>query len=184
MIEMKLISKRFGKINPLSIDEYIKFDGYKNLKKALSMEKTEIIEEVQKAYLRGRGGAGFPAAIKMMGLAKEANKDKYIICNADEGEPGNFKDRYLMENDPHQIIEGMIIVAYATGGTKGFIYVRGEYQKSMSLLKWSIDEAKKKGFLGQKIMGSKFNFDSGSAWIPFNRFNQSEFLTTNIRSGT
>ncbi|OHE27329.1 MAG: NADH-quinone oxidoreductase subunit F [Tenericutes bacterium GWC2_39_45] len=159
MIEMKLISKRFGKINPLSIDEYIKFDGYKNLKKALSMEKTEIIEEVQKAYLRGRGGAGFPAAIKMMGLAKEANKDKYIICNADEGEPGNFKDRYLMENDPHQIIEGMIIVAYATGGTKGFIYVRGEYQKSMSLLKWSIDEAKKKGFLGQKIMGSKFNFD-------------------------
>ncbi len=133
MIEMKLISKRFSKINPLSIDEFIKFDGYKNLKKALSMEKTEIIEEVQKSYLRGRGGAGFPTAIKMMGLAKESNKEKYIICNADEGEPGNFKDRYLMENDPYQIIEGM--------------------------LKWSIDEAKKKGYLGNHILGSKFNFD-------------------------
>ncbi|MFA6627530.1 MAG: NADH-ubiquinone oxidoreductase-F iron-sulfur binding region domain-containing protein [Bacilli bacterium] len=159
MIEMKLISKRFGKINPLSIDEYIHFNGYKNLKKALMMEKTEIIEEIQKAALRGRGGAGFPTAAKMMGLAKEVSKEKYIICNADEGEPGNFKDRYLMENDPHQILEGMIIVAYATGGTKGIIYVRGEYQKSISLLKWSIDEAKKKGFLGQKICNSPFNFD-------------------------
>ncbi len=159
MIEKKLVSKRFGKINPLSIEEYIKFDGYKNLAKALSMEKTEIIEEVQHAYLRGRGGAGFPAAIKMMGLAKETSKDKYIICNADEGEPGNFKDRYLMENDPHQILEGMIISAYATGATKGFIYVRGEYQKSMSLLKWSIDQAKKNGYLGKNILGKKFNFD-------------------------
>jgi NADH:ubiquinone oxidoreductase subunit F (NADH-binding) len=159
MKEMKLVSKRFGKINPLSIDEYIKFDGYKNLKKALKMEKTEIIEEVEKSYLRGRGGAGFPAAIKMMGLAKEINKEKFIICNADEGEPGNFKDRYLMENDPHQILEGMMIVAYATGGTKGYIYVRGEYQKSISLLKWSIDEAKKNGYLGKNICGSKFNFD-------------------------
>lgn len=159
MIEMKITSKRFGKINPLSIDEYIQLDGYKNLKKALSMEKTDIIEEVQKAYLRGRGGAGFPTAIKMMGLAKEANKEKFIICNADEGEPGNFKDRYLMENDPHQILEGMIIVAYATGGTKGIIYVRGEYQKSISLLKWSIDQAKKKGFLGKNILGSKKSFD-------------------------
>ncbi len=159
MNEMKLISKRFGKINPLSIDEYIKFDGYKNLKKALSMEKIEIIDEVQKSYLRGRGGAGFPTSIKMMGLAKESNKEKFIICNADEGEPGNFKDRYLMENDPHQIIEGMIIVAFATGGTKGIIYVRGEYQKSISLLKWSIDEARKFGYLGKNILGSKFSFD-------------------------
>ncbi len=159
MIEKKLISKRCGNINPLSIDEYIAMDGYSNLKKALRMERTEIIEEVQKAYLRGRGGAGFPTAIKMMGLAKEVSKEKYIICNADEGEPGNFKDRYLLENDPHQIIEGMIIVAYATGGTQGFIYVRGEYQKSISLLKWTIDEARKKGYLGEKILGSKLNFD-------------------------
>lgn len=159
MKEMKLVSKRFGKINPLSIEEFINFDGYKNLEKALKMEKTSIIEEVEKSYLRGRGGAGFPAAIKMMGLAKETNKEKFIICNADEGEPGNFKDRYLMENDPHQILEGMIIVAYATGGTKGYIYVRGEYQKSISLLKWSIDEARKNGYLGKNILGSKFNFD-------------------------
>jgi NADH:ubiquinone oxidoreductase subunit F (NADH-binding) len=159
MKEMRLVSKRFGKINPLSIDEYVNFDGYKNLRKALKMEKTEIIEEVQKSFLRGRGGAGFPAAIKMMGLAKETNKEKFVICNADEGEPGNFKDRYLMENDPHQILEGMIIVAYATGGTKGYIYVRGEYQKSISLLRWSIEEAKKKGYLGKNILGSKFNFD-------------------------
>ncbi|MFH1693647.1 MAG: NADH-ubiquinone oxidoreductase-F iron-sulfur binding region domain-containing protein [Bacillota bacterium] len=159
MIEMKLISKRFGKINPLSIDEYIQFGGYKNLIKAVEMEKTAIIEEVQASYLRGRGGAGFPAAFKMLGLSKEASKDKYIICNADEGEPGNFKDRHLMENDPHQIIEGMVIVAYATGATKGFFYVRGEYQKSISILKWSIDEAKKKGYLGNNILGKKFNFD-------------------------
>ncbi|MCF7931768.1 MAG: SLBB domain-containing protein [Acholeplasmataceae bacterium] len=159
MIEMTLVSRRFGKINPLSIDEYIGSDGYDSLKKALKMERTSVIEEVQKAYLRGRGGAGFPAAIKMMGLAKETNQDKFIICNADEGEPGNFKDRYLMENDPHQILEGMLIAAYATGGTKGFIYVRGEYQKSSSLLQWSIDEARKKGFLGQNILGSEFCFD-------------------------
>ncbi|RJX25534.1 MAG: NADH-quinone oxidoreductase subunit F [Acholeplasma sp.] len=159
MIERKLISKRCGKINPLSIDEYIALNGYENLKKALHMERTEIIEEVQKAYLRGRGGAGFPTAIKMMGLAKEVSKDKYIICNADEGEPGNFKDRYLLENDPHQVIEGMIIVAYATGGTHGIVYVRGEYQKSISLLKWTIDEARKKGFLGQSILGKDFHFD-------------------------
>ncbi|MBU1144864.1 MAG: NADH-quinone oxidoreductase subunit F [Firmicutes bacterium] len=156
---MKLISKRFGKINPLSIDDYINFNGYQNLTKALSMEKTSIIEEIETSYLRGRGGAGFPVAKKMMGLAKESDKEKYIICNADEGEPGNFKDRYLMENDPHQIIEGMIIVAYSTGATKGYIYIRGEYQKAIGIMKWSIDEAKKRGYLGAHILNKNFNFE-------------------------
>ena len=124
MLEMKLLKKRCGKINHLSIDDYIQTDGYKNLEKAFTMERYAIIEEVEKSYLRGRGGAGFPTSIKMVSLAKESDLTKYIICNADEGEPGNFKDRFLMENDPHQIIEGMIIVAYATRASKGYIYSR------------------------------------------------------------
>ena len=159
MMELKWITKRFGKINPLSIDDYINFDGYTALKKALSMEKLSIIEEVKKAYLRGRGGAGFPCAIKMMGLAKESGENKYIICNADEGEPGNFKDRYLMENDPHQIIEGMLIVAFATRANKGYIYIRGEYNKAISIMKWTIEESRKVGLLGKNILHQNFDFD-------------------------
>lgn len=159
MLEMKKITHRCGKINPLSIEDYLQYGGYEALKKAIQMDKVAIIEEVEKAYLRGRGGAGFPTAIKMMGLAKENKPLKYIICNADEGEPGNFKDRYLIENDPHQIIEGMIVVAFATRASRGYIYIRGEYDNAKSIMEWTIEEAKRKGFLGKNILKSKFDFD-------------------------
>ena len=159
MCERKLITKRCGLINSMSIQDYIAHDGYKMLSKALSMERTTIIEEIERAYLRGRGGAGFPTAIKLWGLAKEVNSPKYIICNADEGEPGNFKDRYLLENDPHQIIEGMIIAAYATRANKGYIYVRGEYPHIIELMKWTIDVARENGYLGTKILGYDIDFD-------------------------
>jgi len=159
MLEMKVISKRFGKVNPASIEDFIKTDGYIALRKAIKMERISIIEEVQTSKLRGRGGAGFPTHLKMMGLAKETNLPKYIICNGDEGEPGNFKDRMMMENDPYQIIEGMTIVAYATGASKGFIYIRGEYQDAIKALKHATEEAKKSNYLGDKILGTNFNFD-------------------------
>ena len=158
MKEMKVISKRFGLINPISIEDYIKLNGYINLKKALKMSRIQIIEEVEDSYLRGRGGAGFPTHIKMMGLAKEKNIPKYIICNADEGEPGNFKDRAILEMDPYSIIEGMTIVAYATGATKGFIYIRGEYIEAIKIMKHCIKEASKLNFLGDDILGEKFSF--------------------------
>ncbi|MCK9537015.1 MAG: SLBB domain-containing protein [Bacilli bacterium] len=159
MLEMKKITRRCGKINPLSIEDFMATDGYEMLKKAIKMDKIAIIEEVEKSYLRGRGGAGFPVAIKMKGLAKEIATPKYMICNADEGEPGNFKDRYLMENDPHQIIEGMIIVAYATQANQGYIYIRGEYDNAINIMKWTIEQARKNHFLGKNILGCDFDFD-------------------------
>jgi len=157
-MEMKILTKRFGLINPLSIDDYIKHNGYEVLRKAVSMDKEKIIKEISLSRLSGRGGAGFSTAFKLKSLASETG-DKYIICNADEGEPGNFKDRHLIENDPHQIIEGMIISAYVTGATKGFIYVRGEYINSQNILKQTIKDANQKGFLGTNILNENFDFD-------------------------
>lgn len=159
MIEKRVISKRCGLINPLSIDDYLRTDGYAALKKALKTDRIKLIEEVEASKLRGRGGAGFPAYLKMVGLAKEKGPVKYVIGNADEGEPGNFKDRYLMENDPHQILEGMIIVAFATMASHGYLYVRGEYSLPMSTMQWAIEEARRNHFLGQNILGSGFDFD-------------------------
>ncbi len=159
MKEMKVISKRFGLINPVSIEDYIKTDGYIALKKALKMERISIIEEVEYSKLRGRGGAGFPTHIKMMGLAKETNIPKYIICNADEGEPGNFKDRSILEQDPYAVIEGMTIMAFATGASKGFIYIRGEYVEAMDIMKECIIKAREYKYLGHKILGENFDFD-------------------------
>lgn len=156
MIEMKILTSRFDVINPMSIEEYINSDGYKMLEKAHSMKPIEIIEEVKKSRLSGRGGAAFPMFYKLNSFYKESG-EKYIICNADEGEPGNFKDRFLMEKDPHQIIEGMAIIAYATGAKKGIIYIRGEYSASIDIMKWTIEEARRKGFIGSK--SNIINFD-------------------------
>src|SRR5450756_1032902 len=125
-IEKKLLSERFGIIDPLSIDAYIEHKGYAALKKTVKMTQSEIIDQVKISGLRGSGGAAFTVALKLDAVRKEQGTEKYIICNADEGEPGNFKDRYLMENDPHQIIEGMIISAYAIGTCKGYIFISGE----------------------------------------------------------
>lgn len=163
MINVKLGGKtillnNYGKINPESIDDYINNNGYNALKKALNLKPEEIVEEVKKANLRGRGGAGFPTGVKW-GFTARLEGEKYIVCNADEGEPGTVKDRIIMENDPHKLIEGMIISAYAIGAQKGYIYVRGEYEKSIKLLNKAIKDAKDRGFLGKNILGSKFDFE-------------------------
>jgi NADH:ubiquinone oxidoreductase subunit F (NADH-binding) len=157
MIQQKVVSKRFGKVNPLSIDSFIKHDGYQGLEKALSMHPTQVIDEIEKSKIRGRGGAGFPAHIKARALAN-AKSPKFIVCNADEGEPGNFKDRMLMENDPFAIIEGMVILAYATGAKKGYIYIRGEYQNAIQIMKATIQAAEEKGYLGENILNKGFDF--------------------------
>lgn len=158
-IEVKLLSRRFGEIDPLSIDDYIKEDGYAALKKAVGMSSDEIIKEVKKSALKGRGGAGFPVGVKLQAVKEADSENKYIICNADEGEPGNFKDRYLMENDPHQLIEGMIISSLATGAKKGYIFIRGEYNRAIYIMKTAVKAAEKMGFLGKNILGSEQDFE-------------------------
>lgn len=158
MIQRIELTKRFNKIDPLSITDYLKNDGYKILKKVLEMKPEAIIEEITQSRITGRGGANFPTSIKMKSFSKETGL-KYIICNADEGEPGNFKDRYLMEKDPHQIIEGMVISAFATGASKGFVYIRGEYKKAIKIMKHTIIEAKRHNFLGEHIFDKDFDFD-------------------------
>lgn len=159
MPEMKLLTKRIGHINPLSIKDAMEQNSYEQFKAALKRDRFDLIDEMKTAQLRGRGGAGFPMHIKLMSLIKEESSPKYIVCNADEGEPGNFKDRYLMENDPHMIIEGILIAAYITGANKGYFYIRGEYNKAISVMKWAVDEARKHNVLGKNILGSKVDFD-------------------------
>ena len=159
MLEHKLITKHIGKIDPHVIDDYIQVGGYAMFKKALGMNRLDIHDTFEASKLRGRGGAGFPVAIKLMAMAKETRKPKYVICNADEGEPGNFKDRYLMEHNPHQILEGMLIAAYATGSNKGYIYIRGEYARSLDIMRQAINASRQQGLLGTNILNSRFDFD-------------------------
>lgn len=144
MIEQKVLTKRFGIIDPFSIEDAISHGDYQIWNEITKWSKEDILNEIQTARLTGRGGAGFLTSIKMKSFAKQPNP-KYIVCNADEGEPGNFKDRYLMEQDPHQIIEGMLIAAYATSADKGYIYIRGEYNQSIRTMKLAIEDAKAKG---------------------------------------
>ncbi|MDX1357360.1 MAG: NADH-quinone oxidoreductase subunit NuoF [Clostridia bacterium] len=158
-ITKKLLTARFGTIDPGSIDDYIASGGYEVLKKAFGMSQDEVINEVKASGLKGRGGAGFPTGLKMDSVRQAEGTPKYIICNADEGEPGNFKDRLLMENDPHQIIEGMIICAYATGISYGFVFIRGEYMKSIGIMEEALEQARVKGFLGDNILDTGFDFD-------------------------
>lgn len=157
-MERKILTKRFGVIDPFSIDEFTDAGGYEVLKKALLMEPIAIIEHVRLSRITGRGGASFPTHLKMQAMSKKQG-EKYLVCNADEGEPGNFKDKHLMEKDPHQLIEGMLISAYAVGASKGYIYVRGEYQSAIYLLEHAVSEAKKHGYLGRGICGHDFCFD-------------------------
>lgn len=155
----KLLTARFGVVSPDSIEDYIKNGGYASLKKALGMDPEAIITEVKASGLRGRGGAGFPTGIKMESVRRATGSPKYVVCNADEGEPGNFKDRYLMEKDPHQLLEGMIISAFAAGADYGAIFVRGEYINSIKILDNAIKQARKAGFLGKNILGTGFDFE-------------------------
>jgi NADH-quinone oxidoreductase subunit F len=158
--ETPLISRRFGIRNSRKIDVYLQHDGYKALAKALQeMTPDSIIDEVKKSSLRGRGGAGFPAGMKWSFVPKDSPKPKYVICNADESEPGTCKDRPLMEMDPHQMIEGITIAGRAIGAHLGFIYIRGEYRYVLDIVEAALAEAYSRGYLGKNILGSGFDFD-------------------------
>ncbi|MCR4399982.1 MAG: NADH-quinone oxidoreductase subunit NuoF [Syntrophomonadaceae bacterium] len=147
--EMRVVLRNYGKIDPLNIDDYINAGGYKALEKARSMSQADVIAEVRKSNLRGRGGAGFNAGMKWNFAYGVQADQKYVICNADEGEPGTYKDRIIMENDPHAVFEGMAICGYAIGANKGYIYCRGEYPYVVDLLNQAIAQAKAKGVLGE-----------------------------------
>jgi NADH:ubiquinone oxidoreductase subunit F (NADH-binding)/(2Fe-2S) ferredoxin len=156
----RTILKHCGGIDPEDIDDYRNVGGYKALQKAISdMAPEEIIAEVKKSGLRGLGGAGFPAGRKWESCRNTGGDVKYVICNADEGDPGAFQDRSVMEGNPHLVIEGMIIAAYATGASKGFIYVRAEYPLAVSRLKIALEQSRQEGFLGEDILQSDFSFD-------------------------
>ncbi|MCK5076869.1 MAG: SLBB domain-containing protein, partial [Calditrichia bacterium] len=147
-------------INPESIDEYIGRDGYKALAKVLTtMSQQEIIDEIKASGLRGRGGAGFPTGLKWQFCKASKGDEKYIICNGDEGDPGAFMDRSIIESDPHAVLEGMAIGAYAIGSNKGIIYIRGEYPLAIERLHNAIKQAREYGLLGDNIFGTSFCFD-------------------------
>jgi NADH-quinone oxidoreductase subunit F len=154
-----------------TFDVYRKHGGYRSVEKALkSMSPENVLEEVQKSGLRGRGGAGFPTGMKWSFLAKPEGVPRYLLCNADESEPGTFKDRYVMERIPHLLIEGMIVSSYALGANLSFIYIRGEYMWILDILEKAIAEAYEKGFLGKNILGSGYDLDlrvapGGGAYI-------------------
>ncbi len=149
-----------GQINPENIEEYIAADGYEAAGQALTtLEPQEVVEEVKEAGLRGRGGGGFPTGVKWQFARDEETDKKYIICNADEGDPGAFMDRSLLEGDPHRVIEGMLIGAYAIGAEEGYVYVRDEYPLAVERLNKAIEQAEEYGLLGEDIFGSGFDFD-------------------------
>jgi NADH-quinone oxidoreductase subunit F len=158
-LEVKVLTRRFGLPNSASLDVYLANEGYQGLKKAFTMKPDEVIEEVKKSALRGRGGAGFNAGMKWSFVPKQTNKPKYVVCNADESEPGTCKDRVLMEYDPHQVIEGIVIAGYAIQSHQGYIYIRGEYRYLMEIVDRAIEEAYARGYLGKNILGSGFDFD-------------------------
>lgn len=158
--QTRIAMKNCGAIDPTSIDEYLAMDGYKALEKAITtMTPSEVIEEVKNSGLRGRGGSGFPTATKWSFAASVDADQKYVICNADEGDLGAFMDRGIIEGDPHSIIEAMIIAGYAIGGTKGYIYCRIEYPLAIERFQLAIKQAQDYGLLGNNIMETGFSFD-------------------------
>jgi NADH-quinone oxidoreductase subunit F len=156
----KILFKHIDVPDQHKIDTYIKNGGYQALPKALKeLSPNELIEMVKKSGLRGRGGAGFPAGMKWGFVPKDSPKPKFLLCNADEGEPGTFKDRALIENDPHQLIEGIIIASYAIGAHQAYIYIRGEFYFGANRLQEAIGECYQKGYLGKNILGSGFDLN-------------------------
>jgi len=156
--QVRISLRNCGLIDPESINHYIASGGYSGLVKALAMAPEEVIDEMKKSGLRGRGGAGFPTGLKWEFCRKSPGTEKYIICNADEGDPGAFMDRSLLEGDPHAVLEGMLIGAYAIGATEGYIYARAEYPLAIQRLKVALQQMKEYGLLGDNILGSNFNF--------------------------
>ena len=158
--QKRIALKNCGVINPEEIDEYIAFDGYRALARVLmEMSPDEVIEIVDKSGLRGRGGAGFPTGKKWKATKDAKGETKYVVCNADEGDPGAFMDRSILEGDPHAVLEAMEIAGYAVGAEKGYIYVRAEYPIAVERLKIAINQAREYGILGKNIFGTNFSFD-------------------------
>ena len=157
--ECNILLRRRGRPNSAKLKGYLADGGYNALAKALSMTPAQVVEAVKTSSLRGRGGAGFPAALKWGFVPKDSGKPVYLVCNADEGEPGTFKDRQIMEFDPHLLLEGMAIAAYAIGAKTGFIYIRGEFSWIARILEEAIAEARAAGKLGCDILGRGFDFD-------------------------
>ena len=158
--QKRIALKNCGVINPENIEEYIAFDGYKALEKALKeMSQEDVIKVINDSGLRGRGGAGFPTGKKWQFTKDVENEQKYVVCNADEGDPGAFMDRSILEGDPHSILEAMSIAGYAIGANKGFIYVRAEYPIAVKRLRIAIEQAREYGILGNNIFGTNFSFD-------------------------
>lgn len=157
--QKKIVLENSGNIDPERIEDYIAAAGYTALMQVLTeMTPAQVIEEVSKSGLRGRGGAGYPTGLKWSTVAKAVGERKYLICNADEGDPGAFMDRSVLESDPHRVLEGMLIGAYAVGASEGFIYVRAEYPLAIKRLKIAIRQAERLGILGTNICGTRFSF--------------------------
>ena len=158
-LQTKLSLFNCDKIDATNIDEYLANDGYTALEKALfEMNSEDIVNEISESGLRGRGGGGFPAGRKWSQVARQKNFPKYVVCNGDEGDPGAFMDRSVMEDDPHRMLEGMIVAGIATGASEGYIYVRAEYPVAVAKLKNAIKQATEYGLLGENILGSNFSF--------------------------
>ena len=158
--QFRIVLRNCGVINPEKIEDYIARDGYKALEKVLfEMTPEQVVEEIKKSGLRGRGGAGFPTGVKWESAAKQPKGQKYMICNADEGDPGAYMDRATLEGDPHSVLEAMVIGGYAVGADKGYIYIRAEYPLAIERLQIAIGQAHEAGLLGDDILGSGFNFD-------------------------
>lgn len=158
--QIRIVLKNSGVINPESIEEYIAVGGFDALAKALTeMSPEDVIKEIKDSGLKGRGGAGFPTGLKWEFTRKAEGDEKYILCNADEGEPGTFKDRLILEGDPYRIVEGMTLAGYAIGAKAGYIYIRGEYKLSIERMQKAIDTARNYGLLGENILGTDFSFD-------------------------
>lgn len=157
--QVRIVLRNCGYIDPENINHYIAKDGYLAFNKALKMKPEEIIEQITRSGLRGRGGAGFPTGKKWQICRSVKQKQKYLICNADEGDPGAFMNRSLLEGDPHAMLEGMLIAAYAIGACQGYIYTRAEYPLAIERIRTALDQMHQYGFLGKNILGSKFSFD-------------------------
>lgn len=158
--QVKILLKDCGTIDPEDIQAYVDVGGYSGIKKVLSeMTPEAVIEEIKASGLRGRGGAGFPTGLKWEAARRQPGSIKYIICNADEGDPGAFMDRSIIEGNPHSVIEGMLIAGYAVGSNQGYVYIRAEYPLAVARLNLAISQAKEIGYLGKKIMGYDFDFD-------------------------
>ncbi len=157
--QVKVVTRNLGIIDPSNIEEYIANDGYFALNKVLKLGPEDVIEEIKKSGLRGRGGAGFPTGLKWEFTRKSKSNEKYVICNADEGDPGAFMNRSVLEGDPHSVLEGMMIAGYCIGAQYGYVYVRAEYPLAIERLKNAMSQAREYGLLGKNILGTDFSFD-------------------------